>query len=319
MPLNKVFFEASKLVSTKTLLLKHYYRHQGKWDEVCLWVIRGCQASQGEGADLWGGPGESGKGLRGSLGNFPGYPRVRVLNFQWTAKGASGKGPCQRNVKNRQKCQEYFDTFRHFRAGQNRQNSPKILSTLLDNFRAAPVFRPLLGLLLNLWRREGCYMYPKIVGDFIVLLICPWSELMFEIYIFLCLEHGPTELHIWLWGELVFLKTCNKIRQVTAGRINQATISSKTKGPGEKGAPRDHPEISSQRLANFECGFPYDSYGRDRASFWPLLGEGFWGNIRRALVLPAPLFFCWNDFGADSKCSIYWRPPPPPIKKAHMA
>ena len=29
MPLNIVFFEASKLVSTKTLLLKHYYRRQG--------------------------------------------------------------------------------------------------------------------------------------------------------------------------------------------------------------------------------------------------------------------------------------------------
>ena len=29
MPLKIVFFEASKLVSTKTLLLKHYYRHQG--------------------------------------------------------------------------------------------------------------------------------------------------------------------------------------------------------------------------------------------------------------------------------------------------
>ena len=30
MPLNIVFLEASKLVSTKTLLLKHYYRRQGK-------------------------------------------------------------------------------------------------------------------------------------------------------------------------------------------------------------------------------------------------------------------------------------------------
>ena len=29
MPLNIVFFEASKLVSTKTLLLKHHYRRQG--------------------------------------------------------------------------------------------------------------------------------------------------------------------------------------------------------------------------------------------------------------------------------------------------
>ena len=67
---------------------------------------------------------------------------------------------------------------------------------------------------------------------------------------------------------------------------------SKTKGPGEKGAPRNHPEISSQKLADFERRFPYDSYGRDRAPFGPLLGEGFWGNIRRPLVLPVPLVYC---------------------------
>ena len=29
-------------------------------------------------------------------------------------------------------------------------------------------------------------------------------------------------------------------------------LSSKTKGPGEKGAPRNHPEISSRKLADFE-------------------------------------------------------------------
>ena len=69
-------------------------------------------------------------------------------------------------------------------------------------------------------------------------------------------------------------------------------LSSKTKGPGEKGAPRNHPEISAQKLADFECRFPYGSYGRDRAPFWPLLGEGFWGNIRRPLLLPAPFVYC---------------------------
>ena len=65
----------------------------------------------------------------------------------------------------------------------------------------------------------------------------------------------------------------------------------KREGPGEKGTPRNHPEISSQKLADFECRFPYDSYGRDRATFCPFLGEGFWGNIRQALVLLAPLFY----------------------------
>ena len=56
--------------------------------------------------------------------------------------------------------------------------------------------------------------------------------------------------------------------------------------PGEKGF---------QKLADFECRFPYDSYGRDRAPFWPFLGEGFRGNIQQPLVLPAPLFYCWKS------------------------
>ena len=40
---------------------------------------------------------------------------------------------------------------------------------------------------------------------------------------------------------------------------------SKQQGLGERGAP----EISSQKLADFECRFPYDSYGTDslRAPF----------------------------------------------------
>ena len=46
---------------------------------------------------------------------------------------------------------------------------------------------------------------------------------------------------------------------------------SKTKGPGEKVATRNHPEISSQKLADFnlECRSPYDSYVRDRPPLWP--------------------------------------------------
>ena len=55
-------------------------------------------------------------------------------------------------------------------------------------------------------------------------------------------------------------------------------VSSKQKGPG---APRNHTEISAQKVADFECRFPYDSYGKDRAPFWLFWGEGFWGNIRR--------------------------------------
>ena len=39
------------------------------------------------------------------------------------------------------------------------------------------------------------------------------------------------------------------------------------RGRERKGGPRNHPEISSQKLANFECRFPEDPCGRDRASF----------------------------------------------------
>ena len=82
-------------------------------------------------------------------------------------------------------------------------------------------------------------------------------------------------------------------------------VSSKTKGPGEEGAPTNHPEMSSRKLGDFECRYPYDSYRRDRAPFWPFLGAGFWGNIRRPLVLPAPLFYCYPicPFPRISLCS----------------
>ena len=65
----------------------------------------------------------------------------------------------------------------------------------------------------------------------------------------------------------------------------------KQRGRERKGAPRNHQEISSQKLADFECRFPDDSYGRDRAPFWPFLGEGFWRQYPGA---PSPLFYCWR-------------------------
>ena len=81
------------------------------------------------------------------------------------------------------------------------------------------------------------------------------------------------------------------------------SFSSKAKGPGEEGAPRNHSEILSQKVADFECRFPYDAYGKSRAPFWSFLGEGFWGNIRQPLLLPAPLFYRWF-FGSFSR--FWW-------------
>ena len=66
------------------------------------------------------------------------------------AKGAGGKGPRQKTPKIVKKCQKVF---RHFstifvqgkKNVKNRQKASKRFSTLFDNLRAAPFFRPLLG------------------------------------------------------------------------------------------------------------------------------------------------------------------------------
>ena len=60
----------------------------------------------------------------------------------------------------------------------------------------------------------------------------------------------------------------------------------KQRGRERKGPPRNHPEISSQKVADFECRFPYDSYGKNSAPLSTLC----WGNIQQPLLLPAPLF-----------------------------
>ena len=66
--------------------------------------------------------------------------------------------------------------------------------------------------------------------------------------------------------------------------------------PGVEGALRKHPEMSSQKVADLECGSPYDSYRKNRAPSWPFLGDGFWGNIQRPLLLPAPFVLLLKFF-----------------------
>ena len=69
--------------------------------------------------------------------------------IQRIAKGAGGKGPRQKTSNIVKSVKKFFDTFRQFsrraKNVKNRQKVSKIFSTLFDNFRAAPVFRPLLG------------------------------------------------------------------------------------------------------------------------------------------------------------------------------
>ena len=71
---------------------------------------------------------------------------------QRTARGASGKGPRQKSSKS---VKNIFDAFRHFsRRAKNVKNRQKVSKIFFDNFRAAPVFRPLLGCSdLRLWNQ----------------------------------------------------------------------------------------------------------------------------------------------------------------------
>ena len=82
----------------------------------------------------------------GGRGSFPLYGVEPSPSHVSAAKGASGKGPCQKTSKATKKCQKYFRQFsRRATTVKNCQKVSKVFSTLFDNFLAAPVFRPLLG------------------------------------------------------------------------------------------------------------------------------------------------------------------------------
>ena len=61
-------------------------------------------------------------------------------------------------------------------------------------------------------------------------------------------------------------------------------------------APTNHPEISSRKLADFECRFPYfDSHGRDRAPFWPFLRTMIFGHHPATPCSPGPFVLLLTD------------------------
>ena len=68
---------------------------------------------------------------------------------------------------------------------------------------------------------------------------------------------------------------------------SMASYSSKTKGPGEEGTPGNHPQISSQKVADFECRFPCDSHRKNRAQFG-LFGRRILGQYPAAPSSPGP-------------------------------
>ena len=109
-------------------------------------------------------------------------------------------------------------------------------------------------------------------------------------------SRGPTKVHPLVGSLAGHNQTirrrsfCTPLAHSRAWIGENARFKIAVNQRGRERNPRNHPEISSQKVA--ECRFPYDFYGRDRAPFSPLLGEGFWGNFRRPLVLPAPLVYC---------------------------
>ena len=64
-------------------------------------------------------------------------------------KGPAERGHVKKRLKSSKSVKNILVTFRDFsnraKSVKNRQKVSKILSTLFDNFRAAPVFRPLWG------------------------------------------------------------------------------------------------------------------------------------------------------------------------------
>ena len=63
-------------------------------------------------------------------------------------------------------------------------------------------------------------------------------------------------------------------------------VSSKTKGPGKEGAPRNHPEISSRKVADIECRFPGKTHmERTEHHFGPFWEKDF------GAISGGPFFF----------------------------
>ena len=59
----------------------------------------------------------------------------RKPQHQWTAKGASGKGPIQKTSNIVEKCQIFSTLFDIFRAGQETSKSSKSVNNIFDIFR----------------------------------------------------------------------------------------------------------------------------------------------------------------------------------------
>ena len=66
----------------------------------------------------------------------------------------------------------------------------------------------------------------------------------------------------------------------------------KRSGRERKGPPEIIQKFRLRKRPISSADFPVTPLERAEHHVGPFWGEGFWGNIRRPLLLPAPLFYC---------------------------
>ena len=89
-----------------------------------------------------------------------------------------------------------------------------------------------------------------------------------------------------------FLDTLWAQQNPTKFPPNSRQVSQQKKSQQSNQGARNHPEISSQKVADFECRFPCGSYGKNRAPFWPFLGGALHSTFspqNRTIRFPPPL------------------------------
>ena len=85
----------------------------------------------------------------GTPATMPSFPNNPPLLSAECKRGRRKGATSKKTSKSSKSVKKFFDIFRQFsrraKNVKNRQKVSKSFSTLFDNFRAAPVFRPLLG------------------------------------------------------------------------------------------------------------------------------------------------------------------------------
>ena len=79
------------------------------------------------------------------------------------------------------------------------------------------------------------------------------------------------------------------------------------RGRERKGPPETIQKFRLKKWPISSADFPSRLLWKEQHHFGPFLGEGFWGNIRRPLLLPSPLVYCWiNCVQHYGHCRYRW-------------